>query len=403
MWRDSSASSRASSPSTPCRTKSRTPLASIAITGKPGGPRLQRRDAERLSLARQHEGVRARVELAQRVTRQLSRQLHPVADPELVRQSAHRARVRPLSRHDQSHRRRARHEPHRVGERAHQPQRALLARQPNGRRERRSRPSGGSRAGARARMRCPARWAARRRSRRESIAPPAPPRRCSPRSARRRARSTRTAPRSRRAGTTTRCSIEWKVTTDGRPARRAAIAPANATGDTTLACACTTSNPSLPDRRGSTSPSTPGENGEPRSGRQRRANAMHRDAVHDGRAAGRRDDPRVDAGIAQRERQVAQVQLDPAQPRQEPVADERHAARLDALERQVERPAPPRSRCGGSPRSDSCASAPSRTAAVTAGPASDCTSTRRADPVAQLVRRARDLLHDEVASARGSA
>ena len=32
MWRDSSASSRASRPSTPCRTKSRTPLANIAMT-----------------------------------------------------------------------------------------------------------------------------------------------------------------------------------------------------------------------------------------------------------------------------------------------------------------------------------------------------------------------------------
>src|SRR5687768_1737821 len=52
---------------------------------------------------------------------------------------------------------------------------------------------------------------------------------------------------------------------DGRPARRAAMAPANATGETTLACAWTTLNPSSRITR-SRAVTTPGEYANPPPG-----------------------------------------------------------------------------------------------------------------------------------------
>ena len=61
-----------------------------------------------------------------------------------------------------------------------------------------------------------------------------------------------------------------------------------------------------------------------RPGHERGAHAMHGHPVLDRIAARRRHDPRVNAGAAQGERQIAQVQLDAADPRQEPVARERH-------------------------------------------------------------------------------
>jgi len=52
---------------------------------------------------------------------------------------------------------------------------------------------------------------------------------------------------------------------------------------------------------------------------------MDRDAVDDVLSSGRRHDARVHIGGAERPREVAQVKLDPALPREEPVADERDA------------------------------------------------------------------------------
>ena len=129
--------------------------------------------------------------------------------------------------------------------------------------------------------------------------------------------------------------------TEGSPARRAAIAPATAIGETTLACAWTTSNPSSrttrPSRR-----SAPGVKANPdpgASGARIRCTGMPSTTSV---AARRRHDARIDLGRAQREREIAQMELDSPLAWEEPVADEGDAHDLAPLEQQVER----QLRCG---------------------------------------------------------
>ena len=54
-----------------------------------------------------------------------------------------------------------------------------------------------------------------------------------------------------------------------------------------------------------------GGEGESRSWRERRSDAVHGNAIDDRRPARRRHDARIDVGCAQRQREIAQMELDP--------------------------------------------------------------------------------------------
>ena len=71
------------------------------------------------------------------------------------------------------------------------------------------------------------------------------------------------------------------------------------------------------------------------AGQSNGSNAVDRNAVHHVITRCRGDDARIESARAQHKRQVPQVQLDAAEPRQEPVADERDLQECTRLLKQA--------------------------------------------------------------------